>query len=546
MSFARAAWLALAGALAGACSSVERNPEVVRAHVLAVDRRGEAIDPCSAPLLGWGAHRAFSELEQEQRRAAMIGAVEQFAFTGVQTALDPESASRAASSADASSHAATRPHEPRRVVVFIHGGLNSQSGALDRAMHLIEPMREDGVYPIFINWQSSLFSSWTDHVFLVRHGAQDRLLSALTWPFVLAADVLRAIGRAPMTIYHELDSALKTTSWYRSGDQELVREIARELELRDGLAERDSASRCVAPELDIDTSITADDGGDGFGRLVFDLALVLPHALLGVVIDVGGTGSWEQMHRRTTLMLESEASYRATRPGQRTTAAVPDLFAHLAGLQTELEGPGKPGLQIDLVTHSMGCIVANGLLSNVVPPHATQSSANPRMPRFTNIVYMADADTVGRTERCVYGYMLAQQSEELHATHFYRLALHDRAEVAESSWFGIAPKGSLLAWIDQKFAAAPSLIDQRAGKLVNLLFSAHRVPPELVGRVHIKSFGFPSNDHRGQPTIHGDFSLARFWDPAFFQPRPHADLSAGPGADRERASAPPATRQRID
>ena len=86
------------------------------------------------------------------------------------------------------------------------------------------------------------------------------------------------------------------------------------------------------------------------------------------------------------------------------------------------------------------------------------------LPIFTNIFYMADADSVQKTERAVYSYMLGPRHR---VTNFFALSLNDRAEVAETTALYLAPKRSLLVWIDRFFAAVPSMPDERAGRLQN-------------------------------------------------------------------------------
>jgi hypothetical protein len=148
------------------------------------------------------------------------------------------------------------------------------------------------------------------------------------------------------------------------------------------------------------------------------------------------------------------------------------------------------------------------------------------MPRFKNVIYMADADSVQMTEQAVYAHMRAPHNSE---THFYQLSLNDRAEVGEMNGWYLAPKGSLLIWIDQMFASTPSLPDQRAGKLLNQMFAAHRVPEELRNRVHYKSFEFDSYSPDINPFMHGQFSDGLFWRETYFVPRPLPERLAGRG-----------------
>jgi hypothetical protein len=225
------------------------------------------------------------------------------------------------------------------------------------------------------------------------------------------------------------------------------------------------------------------------------------------------------MHRRTTLIMETERSYRSDSIAPPRSPAIPQLFTELRRLQDKLKAKDID-LQVDIVCHSMGCIISNLLLKTASAKNANgHETADPNidaLPRFTNIVYMADADSMQKTERAIYAYLLAPTHEH---TNFFMLSLNDRAEVAETSGWFLAPKGSLLVWIDRFFEETPSMPDQRGGKMQNQLFALHRIPLALRNRVHVKSFSFESKDIEKNPVKHGDFSLGEFWQPEYFTPR---------------------------
>lgn len=58
----------------------------------------------------------------------------------------------------------------RKVLFYIHGGLNMQKSAIIRAQDLSPKIMKDGYFPIFVNWQSSLPSSYMNHLLWVRQG----------------------------------------------------------------------------------------------------------------------------------------------------------------------------------------------------------------------------------------------------------------------------------------------------------------------------------------------------------------------------------------
>lgn len=61
-------------------------------------------------------------------------------------------------------------NNPQRILIYIHGGLNSPYGSINRAVQLSDGILAADSYPIFINWQSSLMSSYWEHVWYVRQG----------------------------------------------------------------------------------------------------------------------------------------------------------------------------------------------------------------------------------------------------------------------------------------------------------------------------------------------------------------------------------------
>ena len=70
----------------------------------------------------------------------------------------------------------------KKLMIFVHGGLNTQYGAIERAAEKRLILKGDKIslgefikksteyYPIFINWQSSLRASYMDHLLNVRQG----------------------------------------------------------------------------------------------------------------------------------------------------------------------------------------------------------------------------------------------------------------------------------------------------------------------------------------------------------------------------------------
>lgn len=51
------------------------------------------------------------------------------------------------------------PKKRRTILLFIHGGMNTAKSSVERVVTHSEEILKDGIYPIFINWASSLTSS---------------------------------------------------------------------------------------------------------------------------------------------------------------------------------------------------------------------------------------------------------------------------------------------------------------------------------------------------------------------------------------------------
>ena len=98
-----------------------------------------------------------------------------------------------------------------RVLIFVHGGLNTLKTGLKRAKELYQQILDDGYYPIFINWRSGLVSSYSEYLLTARQGRTHRRLGPLTSPFFLVGDLGRGIAHAPVTWYHQAISDLKST-----------------------------------------------------------------------------------------------------------------------------------------------------------------------------------------------------------------------------------------------------------------------------------------------------------------------------------------------
>ncbi len=129
-----------------------------------------------------------------------------------------------------------RSGRTRNVVIFVHGGLNTQTGSVERAEDLYQDILDSGQYPLFVNWRSELTNSYRDHLFYVRQGADvheggylERTLGYLTGPLVFVVDVVRSVVRLPLTISAQVTGTFEwmkaSTSRYREAADDTFAEL---------------------------------------------------------------------------------------------------------------------------------------------------------------------------------------------------------------------------------------------------------------------------------------------------------------------------------
>src|SRR5260370_20042006 len=116
------------------CGTVKlKEDSTVTKHIIMADENGEPFDPRT-----WGTMKLtnftniyLNELVQNVEKRSQVG-----------------------------------PSGKRRILIFVHGGLNTASASVKRAVDLYSVIltnKDDSYYPIFINWRSGLTSSYFEH-----------------------------------------------------------------------------------------------------------------------------------------------------------------------------------------------------------------------------------------------------------------------------------------------------------------------------------------------------------------------------------------------
>ena len=108
------------------------------------------------------------------------------------------------------------PDGTRQVLIFVHGGLNTYNQSLARVNEMTPEILAAHYYPLFVNWDSGLKSSYLEHLFLVRQGEVEPVWGPVTFPLYFVADVGRAVTRAPVVWYYQITSDFTTMVRYES------------------------------------------------------------------------------------------------------------------------------------------------------------------------------------------------------------------------------------------------------------------------------------------------------------------------------------------
>jgi hypothetical protein len=193
------------------CSTL---PNLKTEHVVMVNRAGELIDPrANIGKPGDGKHllfKPYTELldkpDPEQDNMMTVDNYLTKIFTSLKQTPIRTSGKK------------------KRILLYVHGGLNTAQASIERVVEYSSKIQEDGTYPIFVNWDSSLTSSYRDHLVLLRQGrrADDwcceawkeygkgyavganvagGVASVVTTPLYFAFDFARGVIRLPVDLY---------------------------------------------------------------------------------------------------------------------------------------------------------------------------------------------------------------------------------------------------------------------------------------------------------------------------------------------------------
>jgi pimeloyl-ACP methyl ester carboxylesterase len=418
----------------------------------------------------------------------------------------------------------------KKILIFIHGGLNTQLSTVERAVSYHKKIEEAGYFPIFIDWQSSLVSSYFNQLAYQRQG-RDWKSSPLGWalaPFYLVKDLARAVARlVPVEVFmFRSDLQAGRSSKKLDDKKQLVVQAApvQAGEIAFGEDRREWPEKL---------------------RSLSAYVVTIPtKLLLSPLLDAFGTSAWDSMLRASETPFRSDeltrAPFRTGIPSQENLEQKlpPDLNpaigvrdtngglnVFITRLRDYIESNGgKEKFEVVLVGHSMGAIVINHILRE-----------QPSLP-VTNIVYMAAACTIKDYEDSVFPYLRSHPK-----THIYHLALHRIADVRDRTTafgFGVLdlpPRGSLLVWIDNFLSDPKTYRDRTAGRTENFVTALGDMNEwkDIAPRVHFREFSVGGEFNGTDPQHHGDFGKVTYWDPECWKPNP-TDRSPKDCYDSER------------
>lgn len=373
------------------------------------------------------------------------------------------------------------------VMLFVHGGMVSTRAAMKSSSELDASgvFAERGIVPVYINWNSSLFSAMADDLLWVRAGnrAPEGVVVA---PVVLATRLVSGLFEAPPNLYYQL---IDETRYFQKWPEE-----------------QNSA-----------------------GKIAADGALGLVHAPLTIVsvpLFTGfGRGAWQMMKRRIDVMFAAQKApkrffYR--KPDQRP-GVMRTFMTSLAERRLNWEQQCAD-FELDFFGHSMGALVGVRMLREFGDLE------------FNRVVFAAAAASAEDFVTTLPAYLKTHRRSEFFN---YGLSVVDEGNelTVKSALF---PRGSLLVWVDNFFDPLLSPEDYRVGDYFNKpvfklpddaqlrardtaqpdkakMILARKQPQETIcPRITFVKFAGSPADRADLPRKHGDFNdpdyLARLLD----------------------------------
>jgi hypothetical protein len=513
----------------GGCAgtpALSHSPEIIREHVIAVDHNGRPHDPNFPDGPEYSMRQYRSQIQH------------------IFQASDVFFAHRS----------------DRKFLIFVHGGLNSPADSLANADSEMNCVMAAGYYPIYLDWDSGILSTYGEHILSITQGEDETWPREVLAPAYVLADLGRAATRIPIVWINQFASDIQaagsdiialpkrrqlesttqpdgfaSSQRWAAGDRgKALAKMYQQLRAAQAIDERNPVRTelrvYIGPDYDVRPLHMAELGAT--------YALTLPAKLaLQPVIDWLGTPAWQVMARRTLIAFDGDLGANPTNPelaaanvAQREKRdANPSDFSSIGAMEvfreqllqttgvydpetTDTTRPTPTAYEITLVGHSMGTMVLNEWLR--------RDMLKKKQPYYAHIVYMAAACSIRDFSRAVIPYLLQHST-----TQFFNLMLHPLADLRErGTLYDLPPRGSLLVWLDDFLTDPQTPLDRTLGRWDNLVNATAVIPQAARKQINLKAFALaPSNKQPpppGQPNYgpqeHGQFRGNPYWSPDFW------------------------------
>lgn len=422
-------------------------------------------------------------------------------------------------------HADRKNRGTRKVLIVVHGGLNSQRDAIRRAERLTEIIKNspESYYPIFINWDSSFFSSYYDYLFHIRQGEYYRSWYPRAWllaPVYFASDTVRGVVQAPILWFSELGKT-EPEEW-------LQKNVSARISLPWGSTmERDyeRAATTLAKRYAAhpDGNVLAIwEGQDQqkfwpeqfWSSLTWGITIPIK-IVTAPLLDAYSESSFRMNVRRTRIQFHTDAEFaKKADGGYQEPGGALAVFMRRLYREYRADKERDPRLEWDitLVGHSMGTMILNEMIRGygVVTAKDARGRYVDEVLPFNQIVYMAAACSVRDYEDSIFPYLRNNTR-----AHFYHLTLHEEAEERERydllvPYLDPLPRGSILVWVDDFMSNPLSYLDLTLGRFSNLMVTIHDTPDQIRRQISVKAFG--AGETVTAPQGHNDFMTKfKFW-----------------------------------
>lgn len=427
-------------------------------------------------------------------------------------------------------HSDEQNNGKRKVLIFVHGGLNSQRGAVRRAARLFEFIKDspEHYYPIFINWDSSFFSGYYDYLVHIRQGEYYRSWHWKAWllaPFYFIADMGRGILQAPMLWLNEL-SKIELREWLQENVSKstpmLLGAGIEQHSYRVGRELRNAYDANPNGEV-----IAISEGKDQQKfwpeQFLSGVTWLNPVRIVsGPILEALGESSTHMNQRRTRMLFHTNKEFTDEAGGDyRDPEGAVAVFMNRLQKEFRADQALNPprDWEITLVGHSMGTIILNEAIRRFGVDSVKTENGNyvESVLPFNHIVYMAAACTIRDYKDSVFPYL-----QKNGRARFYHLTLHEEAEERERvdliPYLDLLPRGSILVWLDDFLANPVTYLDRTLGSYANLMLTVQDTPNRLRRQISIKAFDAGATV--SAPQVHGDFvGKFMFWKEDCWKPR---------------------------